>query len=153
MRGRRRHHFTLLEVMIAMSLIVVCMIPLIYPHVVLYQEQSTFINEMKVDRVVQRLYAEMLIKLYRSEVAWSDIESEKTIEIDPAYFTKEGIPKEFFLGKYRWKIAQNKPSPPAERTAYLLELNYEIDFQQQKRPPLNYQYLIFVERVLAKEES
>lgn len=153
MRRASRRHFTLLEVMISLALIVLCILPLIYPHVALYKAQSAFVNEMKVDRLVQRLYAEMLVKLYRGEVSWSEVEGEKAVEIDAGQFEKEGIPKGYFKGSYRWKIEHYKPTPPAERTAYLLELDYEIAFTQENRPPLHYLYQIFVERVLAKGEK
>lgn len=153
MKKLRRPSFTLLEVLIALALIVGCMIPLIYPHVVLLQAQNAFVSEMKIDRVVQNLYGETLVRLYRNEIAWSDIESGKDVAIDPEVLAQGGIPKGLFSGKYRLKVKTNKPKPPAARTAYLLELSFEFDFLQQKRPPLTYVYKIFVERNLSKEEA
>lgn len=150
----QKRSFTLLEVLIALALIVGCIIPLIYPHVVLFQAQNAFVSEMKVDRLVQTLYADTLVSLYRNEIPWNELESEKEVTIDPAILKNAGIPTGLFSGKTQWKIEYSKPKPPQERTVYLLELTFTFDFlQESTHKPLVYRYDIFVERILGKESS
>lgn len=101
----RRPAFLLLEVMIALFLVSLCLIPLINPHYAMIQSDLTILEEGKLERIAARLYSQFLIQLYRGDVLWTDIghiydDNQKQISIPPKEL--EGLP---YDGHYVLRIA------------------------------------------------
>lgn len=130
----RRSSFLLLEVMIAFLLMALCLVPLLQPHFAMLQSDLMIVEESKLERVVQRLYADFLVALYRGEVTWPDVDRTDTPKhqhpIQPQAL--EGLPYE---GYYVLRIARypgrrpgeySKPYHPdkSQRLNHLLEITY-----------------------------
>ncbi len=69
--------FSLLEVIIALTLVSFCALPLIYPHVAMLKAQYVFTRRMQLDHAVNLLYATVLEKLYLNKISWSDLTQTK----------------------------------------------------------------------------
>lgn len=73
----------LLEILIALALVALCMIPLISPHITLIQQQKRFDATMEIDRVVNLLYVDILERMQKNEIPWNKIQDRSSqIPID-----------------------------------------------------------------------
>ena len=72
-REVKKRYVSLLEVLIAFALIVLCVLPLIYPHVAMFKSQKAFIRKVELDHVVNLLYAKILEKLYMNSIPWQEL--------------------------------------------------------------------------------
>ncbi len=63
----------LLEAMIAVAIIVLCLFPLLTPHVAMYQAEQQFIRKVDLDHVVNQLYASVIEKLYLNQIGWNEL--------------------------------------------------------------------------------
>ena len=112
----RKQPFLLLEVMIAFSLIVLCIFPLISPHIELYKAKKLFLNRLEQDHVVNVLYVDLLEKLYRNEIPWETLQDKKKIP-----FEKLG-----YQGTYQFEEIKHKPPEETGFTVVLIRLNITI---------------------------
>lgn len=108
----KRHPFALLEVMIAFSLTVLCVLPLIYPHVEMYRAKKRFLERVEQDHAVNLLYVELLEKLYQHEIPWETIQSKK---ISP-------VEKLGYKGTYQFEEIKHKPPEASGFTVVLVGL-------------------------------
>lgn len=72
----------LLELMIAFMLVVLCAFPLLYPHFYMIKAEKEAICTIELDRLIGFIYADIIVKLYRNEIPWSEIESNQAYPID-----------------------------------------------------------------------
>jgi hypothetical protein len=128
----KKHHFQLLEVMIALFLVTLCAIPLIYPHVRIYQEQKQHILEAKLDHEANVAYGHILVLLYEKGIPWVDITSGKQRILED----EAGIS---FPCTYVVSIAQEKN----RGQHYMFQIDISLTSRSQK--PLTYTYFAFVE--------
>jgi hypothetical protein len=153
----RKRTLLLLEVLIAFALVVLCALPLIYPHVFILRSEREFVDTIELDHAANLLYANRLQKLYLNEIGWDEIEEERKVPITDTMMQESGITREFpFKGEYQFFIIKRKPPKPEDRL-YLVRLilsfastkktkksDNELSSDQQKK--LTYAYDIFIER-------
>lgn len=151
----RRQPAILLEVLIAFTLIALCILPLIYPHVFILRSEKKFISTVELDHYVNLLYADRLQKLYQNEIPWQDIENGNEIPIDTqlleAIHYKGDLP---FTGHYKFIKEKQKPRKESERTVYIFylqflfspKLGYFLE-KESKNQKLIYKYRLVVERI------
>jgi hypothetical protein len=146
----------LLEVLIAFTLIVLCILPLIYPHVFILRSEKKFISTVELDHHVNLLYADRLQKLFQNEIPWQDIENGLEIPIDSRLLEsinyKGDLP---FTGYYKFIKEKQNPRKEADKTAYIFHLLFvftpkpgyflEQD-QKEKNPKIIYRYRVGIER-------
>lgn len=130
MHLRKTRPFLLLEVIIAFTLVIMCIIPLIAPHVFIAGQQRKFIRQIELDHFINLFYAEMLEKLYRGQVDWNTITggAKNPIE-DPrldAIFDQAGGK---YKGSYWFENPYRKPPGPAARFFYLFRLHLLFESQ------------------------
>lgn len=151
-----RRHALLLEVLIAFVLVVMCVLPMIYPQVYILRSEKRFIDAVELDHTVNLVYANRLQKMYLNEIGWSDIEGEKSAPVSEEILREAGFTGEFpYDGEYKFLIVKRKPPSPEDRL-YLINLIFtftpkNISISQSKdiqtKPEqLEYSYSIFVER-------
>lgn len=148
----------LLEVLIAFALVVLCVLPLIYPQVFILKSEREFVDTIELDHAVNLLYGNRLQKLYLKEIDWDEIEEERRIPITDAMMKESGILREFpYKGEYQFFIIKRKPPKPEDHL-YLVRLIFS--FTSTKKPKkvdnnslvsdqskkLTYAYDIFIER-------
>lgn len=73
MLKRSKRPFLLLEVLISFMLIVLCILPLLAPHVAIYKEQKQFINRIELNNRINLLYVDILEKMHKGEITLAEI--------------------------------------------------------------------------------
>ena len=120
-----RRPIVLLEVLIAFALVVLCVLPLIYPHVFILRSEKKFISTVELDHWVNLLFADRLQMLYQNEIAWQDIENGKEMPIESTWLASLGYKQELpFIGTYQFIKIRQKPPTPGEVTVYLFSLEF-----------------------------
>lgn len=151
----------LLEVLIAFALVVLCVLPLIYPQVFILKSEREFVDTIELDHAVNLLYGNRLQKLYLNEIDWDEIEEERHIPITNAMIKESEITKKLpYKGEYQFFIIKRKPPRPEDRL-YLVRLifsftstsakktktvNNEGQLSSEPVKKLTYGYDIFIER-------
>ena len=113
--------------MIAFSLIVFCIFPLIYPHVEMYKAKKRFLERIEQDHAINLVYVELLEKLYRNEISWQSI-----LDRQKKTFEQLG-----YQGTYQFEEIKHKPPEESGFTVALVGLKITIGAQ-------TYEYEIFV---------
>jgi len=151
----KKRHFLLLEVLIAFSLIVLCVFPLLAPHAFILRSQALFIKKIELDHLVNLIYGQITENLYFNKIPWKDIEEETKFPITEELLTEMALPfPTTYQGTYSFKIARRKPpkkedTPDPPYILNMLELNLTFKLPDTQSPALEYQYMIFVARNLA----
>lgn len=150
MHRRKLRHMLLLEVLIALSIVLLCILPLLQPHVVMIQSEKDFIREVQLDRVVNQLFADLLIKdFYNQKITWEEITSNRDVPIN-----SESVKALLYNGKY--KIVHQAPADGAvneSRPFHLLEIQYTFTHAVKRQDPLIYKFNLFVQREQRQEPT
>lgn len=130
LKRNKRRCFLLLEVVIAFALVVLCALPLVYPHVFISQAQKQFISKLDLDHAVNLLYADVLLRIYTDEILWNQMLSEDNqiplYPIDETMLRRAGIEKPLpFKGSYFFREVKHKPSKDqGSLKAYLIQVEF-----------------------------
>lgn len=151
MKVKRKQHLSLIEVLIAFALVVMCILPLIYPHVFMVKTQHQFIRKIELDHAVNVLYGDTLAALQMNRIPWKEIIDGKRIPITEDQLKAAGLEdKLLYQGSYQFSIQKKKPEQESPETAYLLNLTYSFvptlltnDAEKQKKT-LHYSYQVFL---------
>lgn len=125
---KRKRPFLLLEVIISFAIVVGCILPLIYPHVVMYKSKKQFEENIQKNHVVNLLYVDILEKLHRNEIAWQEIEQKKEFPFERGRFK----------GSYKFE-ENHKPPDATGFSVAILQLSITLD-------TMKYEYEIFAGR-------
>lgn len=148
----KRRYFLLIEVMIALTLIIFAVLPLIYPHFYIYKEQKSFVNKLNLDLAVNHFYAHIIEQLQRNEISFQDIEQGTKMALDLNGI--EGLAANLpYIGHYHFAIVKSKKS--ARFGLYEVQLHIQIlpKEKSDNKKALNYEYLIFVGRLFQTESG
>lgn len=154
----RRSAFLMLEVMIAFLLMALCLVPLLEPHYAMLKSDLAVIEESRLERIVQKLYANFLIKLYAGDILWSEVDHKDT-GIHPREISQaelDGLP---YKGHYILRVAlhkggrgeYSKPSkntPRDERLNHLLEITYTFAPNSSTRETREFTFHVFAQKEL-----
>lgn len=143
----KRRDLTLLEVLIAFSIVVLCIFPLLYPHVAIFRQQSSFIEKIEMDHAVNLLFGKVYEKLYMQEIPIQDILEHKTFPITNELLKEAGYTKKpTFTGTYQFtEKKKEKSNETKSETAYLLTLLFSLTSNQNiKEEPYHFTYKIFL---------
>lgn len=144
----KKRHVALLEVLIAFALIVLCLLPIIYPQVAVVRAESKFIDTVELDHCVHLLFAQTLEKLYLNEIDWAEIENGKEIPIDHHQLEQVGCNHDLqYSGNVKFQLNKKKPPGEAEKSVYLYTLIFTFNDQGKgSSKPLIYEYHLTIER-------
>lgn len=149
----KKRHMILLEVMIALALIALCVLPLLAPHAFLLKQQKQFISTIELDHAVNLLYADMLEKLHKQEIPWQGIQEGTVFPIDESAYKRINYDKTLpFTGTFRFEDIKHKINEKEQWGVHLLKLIFTFVPTQQltgaesekKIKPLEYSYQVFV---------
>jgi hypothetical protein len=155
MRVKRRS-FTMLEVIIACGLILLCFLPLMAPHLEIVRAQATFNRKITLDEKVNLLYAAVIQKLYSNKIEWSELESKSEFRLDSLteFETVDISPYQGYYEFYSTPIVcRPKKKKQAPYRVYLLTLTFHFFLPNktkstQQEEELKYVYKIFAVRDL-----
>lgn len=155
LKCRRLGNFLLLEVLIAFALVVMAVLPLIYPHFYIYRQQRAFIDKIDLDIAVNQIYVNIVEKLYRNEIPWGDIQHKRVIPIDSQLLEGTIYAKSFpFEGTYQFEIARKKKNPQYGLNQVKLVLAFDpkkpakSDIKDDKTA-LSYTYNLFIAQLFS----
>ncbi len=155
----KRRFQSLLEVLIAFTLIVLCIFPLISPHVAMYRSQIKFIKQIELDHAINLLYAKILEKLYMNSIAWSDLD-HRIFPIDTTVLNEIAFDHPLpYIGSYNFfeikpRFKPKKKHVPLSIYLYTLTFNFlPKEFEKspadiKEKKTLKYQYDVFIIRDL-----
>ncbi len=150
--------FILLEVLIACALVILCAIPLLYPHVEMLKAQREFTRKVELDHAVNLLYGSILEKLYLNKINWPDI-MEKTFEIDQGMLQEAHYDKFLpYRGSYQFIVKAQKPKQIGNQNIFLFDLIFNFvpqqykdkDAETQLNHTLRFKYKVFIGRNLGE---
>jgi hypothetical protein len=154
-RGDRqicRRSFLLLEVLIALTVVSLAILPLLYPHFKIYQQQKAFTHKLEMDLAAPRIYAAIVQKLHQNEILFGDIEQRTSFPIDTGFLEALQLTRKFpFRGKYQLAIEKQKKNE--QYGLYLLTLQLEMFPHDKQQKPLTYSYQIFVSRLFSGDTA
>ncbi len=150
----KRRHFLLIEVLIAFAFVVIGILPLIYPHFFIYQQQHKFIEKINTDIAVNEFYAIILEQLQQNQISWGTIELKQPIPItndfwarSPQYTTPP------FTGSYQFQIIKGKKND--QYGLYRVGLTITIppktfkNEAEKAKNTLTYTYEVFITRLFS----
>jgi hypothetical protein len=145
-----RRPVALLEVMIAFALVVLCAIPLIYPHVFILRAEKQFVAESALDHQVNLQYADVMQKLYQNLIPIEEILEGKEFPLPLGVRTEDGTPLSF-NGSYHFEVVKKKESSEKKHNAYLLRLVFQFTpdmgvFVEKSSKPITFEYLVPLEK-------
>lgn len=133
----RKQSFLLLEVLIAFTLVVLCIIPLLSPHVGIYKEQKHFINQIEWNHAVHLIYVDVLEKMHKGEISLADIMTKREFEVP-----SDKLPSPAISATYRISPQASKKQNAEGFNVHLTRL--EIFVKEKNQPkPWTYAYSIF----------
>lgn len=102
----KKKSFVLLEVLIALSLVALCLIPLVKQPLKLYKEEFAYLERMELERLADWTFTEVKELLLKNEIPWEKIPEKNgqtdnfplpPMSIDIAGFNKKKVERSFFL--------------------------------------------------------
>ncbi len=133
----RKHSFLLLEVLIAFTIVVLCIIPLLAPHVGIYKEQKNFLNQIELNHTVHLIYVEVLEKMHKGEISIADIFNKRDFSV-----TTEKLPSQNINASYHLSPSASKKQNEEGFNVHLANLEISLT-EKNKEKPYVYNYLIF----------
>jgi len=152
---KNKRYALLLEVVIALALVALCVIPLLAPQAFILYRQQRFMNEIDLDHLVNLLYADIILHLYKNEIPWNNLMNSTQYEVDSTMLKRVGSNKNIpFKGIYQFKEKKHKPKKESPYTIYLFDLDFNFSREDPKADakPLVYHYEIFLIRYLETGE-
>lgn len=147
----------LLEVVIALMLVALCVVPLLAPQAYILYRQQRFLKEVDLDHLVNLLYADIVVRLYRNDIPWNNIIEGTEFQIDPDTLRRINFDQYLpYKGVYRFAIKRQKPQKKESPfTIYLLNLDFYFTPTDVKSPSkvLKYHYEVFLIRYLETGET
>lgn len=142
----RKRQLTLLEVLVAFSIAVMSIFPLIYPHIIILRQQSLYTEEVEMNHAVKLLFGDIYRHLYQRDIPFNDIMGERRFPIDEQLLKEAGYEKKpRFTGDYRFKFSKGKSNPEKTKAAYIFALIFELKLNGEKRDkPYSYVYELFI---------
>lgn len=111
----------MLEVLIAMAIVALCLLPLISPHVLVYKSQKEFTHSIQMARKANELFGEVLERLHKNEIPWQAIQERHFIPLDDLLSKTKSI-KDAYRGTYQFTIVGHKENPETGWGMHLLNL-------------------------------
>ncbi len=78
----KKRSFVLLEILIALSLVILCIVPLVKQPLQLYKNQMHHLEKMELERLANWTFVEIKEALYQNAIAWDDLPA-KNITTEP----------------------------------------------------------------------
>ncbi len=113
----RRRSILLLEVLIAIALITLCIIPLIYPHVMIVKKERAASELIEINHLVNEKTVEILQDLYLNKIPFETLMNGEKIPI------KTDLP---YKGYYQFKEKKHKPKEMGPYVIYLFDLKFSF---------------------------
>lgn len=157
----KKRHMILLEVMIALALIALCVIPLLAPHAFLLKQQRKFISTVELDHAVNLLHVETLEKMHEKKINWQSIQEGVVFPVDEDALKRANGDKSLpFVGSYRFEKVGRKFNEKEFWGTNLLRLTFTFlpkelveNEKEKEKQTLKYSYEVFVTYLADKNQA
>lgn len=158
----KKRYMILLEVMIALALIALCVIPLLAPHAFLLKQQRKFISTVELDHAVNLLYVEVLEKMYEKKISWQSIQEGVVFPVEEEALKRVNGGKALpFVGSYRFEKGDSKFNVKEHWGTNLLKLTFTFlpkegiadNEKEKEKQTLKYSYKVFVNYLADKNQA
>ena len=122
-----RRHYVLVEVVIALTLVMLCVFPLIYLHSQILKKEAYIILESQCEQIADNTYAEIKQRFYQEEYA-------KTFPV-----VVKNLPPEILPNNTEVSRLVTIENEGLKENKYLLKMNVELASK------LKYEYFFVVE--------
>lgn len=107
----RKRHVLLLEILIALAIIALCILPLLSPHATILNQQQRFLKKTSLDHAVSLLYVDVLEQLQKNAIPWQAIETHAQLPIEQDMLKRAGFDKPLpFSGTFRFDVKPHEKS-------------------------------------------
>lgn len=124
----------LLEVVIALALVAMCILPLVMPYVAVIRQQQLAAQTMELDHLVNLLYVDLLEKLHENQIPWETIEDGSQILVDGQTLSRldaEKFKSLPFKVTYQFRTLRSKKDKPDNWSWSLNEMELIIAFWRE----------------------
>lgn len=127
----RKRSFLLFELLISLALLMLCLFPLIKPHLGIHKVQVVNLEKMQGEQKAYNMFCRLKERLYENRHSWKELMegTEGTIE-------KEGEVCRYVITQLDYAYKQNSPNSA-------LVLDIALYFPNQENP---YSHTLYVER-------
>jgi len=73
-KNSSKRPFMLLEVMVAFTLVLLCVVPLLRTHLMMFHEERRLVKEMEAQQLAGVIFSEVIPLLYENQIPWEVIE-------------------------------------------------------------------------------
>lgn len=152
---KKRKHLTLIEVLIAFSIVVMSIFPLLYPHVFIFRQQSIYTQKIEMNHAVNLMFGEIYRRLYQQEIPLNDILGEREFLIDEGFLKAVGFDtKPGFSGHYYFNLVKRKTDEDKTKAAYLVDLIFNLQLRgEDKEKRYHFTYSLFVYQESAQSST
>ena len=133
MKRVHKRPFLLMEVLIAFSLIVMCVLPLIAPHTYILIQQKKFVHTVELDHLVNLLYADIVERMYIHDIPLADLLNGREFPVDEVHLQRLDYNKRLpYTGSYSFSEKRHKGESPY--TLYLINLDFTFVPKGKEEP-------------------
>ncbi len=120
-----KHHFTLIEVLLAIAILSSAIVPLLAPQLWMVKEERQFLHEIQAANLSQEYLAYFLEKIYEHQISWEELISSQNIPFDAAFWADRGIAP--LKMSYSTSVNIKKLDEEDESGAFLINLDIHIE--------------------------
>jgi hypothetical protein len=107
----KKRHVLLLEILIALAIIALCILPMLSPHAAILNQQQLFLKKTTLDHAVNLLYVDVLEQLQKNTIPWQTIQTSAQIPVNEEMLKRAGFDKPLpFSGSFRFDVKPHEKS-------------------------------------------
>ena len=150
-----KRSFLLLEVLISLSLILLCIVPLVVRPLELYRTENELLWEMEGERLADWTYSEIKETLLKNEIPWKKLPDEKkkigTFPLpDATVSLPRGKPKTI-QRIFTLELKKEKEGPKGEVYRFMrVEISFSPSLSKKKR---KFVYKVMVRKLLLEQNE
>lgn len=144
LKNLKNRPFLLLEVLIALTLVALCLLPLVSPHIMIIKEERNFISVLEADRMANLIFANIVQEMYDHRIPWELLQSSTDKEVTADMLQGINLPQGWPWRPF-WRIRPLRSKGEKEKVAYFL-YRIEVIFEPLTNDvqPLRFPYSLFV---------
>lgn len=135
--------FTLLEVMVAFTLVLLCVVPLLRTHLMMFHEERRLVRELAAEQLAGVIFSEVLPLLYENKIPWE--ENQVLSYIEPSILEPlEAHAKK--LGYHPAVSVETVKSKPKDSEEGCFIKTVEVELKPASKRVVRYRRNVVIER-------
>lgn len=147
---KKKHPFLLLEILIAIFLVSLCLIPLIQTPIRSYRNEFRLLEEIERDRLADWTFSEIKEKLLKNEFPWENFPTPtlttRPFSLPDATLQIPGLPTKTIQRKFSFKCGKKGEKVGPKGEIYRL-VTLSIHFSPSPPKAKEYSYRLFLRKL------